>query len=78
MTESWRRWEDRLQAAGCRLQEIEDWVARAGAAEAAPLVCLDHFGGGRASVWALGGMEIGLLFHAMISVIRGQCGAGET
>jgi hypothetical protein len=43
-----------------------------GAARAAPLVFLDHFGGGRASVCALSGLEIGLLFHALISVIRGE------
>ena len=45
-----------------------------GVAKAAPLVFLDHFGGGRALVCALGGMEMGLLFHAMISVIRGEGG----
>jgi len=46
-----------------------------GEAKAAALVYLDYFGGGRASVCAVGGMEMGMLFHAMMSVIREQCGA---
>ena len=42
------------------------------AKKAAPLVCLDHCGGGWESACALGGLEMEMLFHAMISVIRSE------
>ena len=38
---------------------------------------LDHFVAAGHLVCAVGGMEIGLLFHAMIRVIRGEGDARE-
>jgi hypothetical protein len=43
-----------------------------GRGERRALVCLDHYGVDTAGIGALSGLEIGLLFHAVISVIRGE------
>jgi hypothetical protein len=58
----------------CRRKFLKLWGpgVSAGAAEAAPLECLDHCGVNTAGNWGAGRLEMGMLFHAMISVIRSE------
>ena len=49
-----------------------------GAARAAPLVFLVHYRVSAAGIRVLCGVEMGMLFHAMTSVIRGEGDARDS